>query len=387
MGVELSRSTNSRPEFHQIGQWRFRRPVVWLGHDIKHPIDVWNELPNCPGILINAHQVQRSTLFRERAQEDGLVSALGKRIPTFLDSGGFASQQSGLSKITPSILMSFERQLRPDIVATLDFPLSLQVDRRENHRRWKKTIRNTALLNCEIQNAVLAPVIHALSLTVVGRRKREIDAIIPKPKIVCIGGLVPLVQGIRLNGRFSNLTGMSPTIARWTFIARLILQVRQLYPDTMLHVFGIGSLTTALLLFELGVDSIDSVAWRRKASFHAISLPGLSDRYPKARENCQRLRQPLTSKCHGILEECSCPSCDGKSLRRRLNLLSKCFRARALHNAHVFLGEVASYAQSLERGKSSEFIETRLSGSPVFQRILMEAVLPARDQTLMHGGK
>jgi 7-cyano-7-deazaguanine tRNA-ribosyltransferase len=300
--------------------------------------------------------------------------------PLFFDSGGFKFQrQGGLSTACDEVLTLYEN-LRPDIAAVLDLPLNPLASPRNNSKRWRTTLANTLFMHENNGFFELAPVFHAYNLAQVGRRSAQLREVFPAPRVLCVGSLVPLLKASHIGSYFVRCgDSSSPTMQRWSFVTRLLLSLRRLYPDAMLHVFGAGSLSTMYLLFLMGVDSVDSVAWRVKAGYGAIQLPGITDRNLGAMPSTGRVRRALDKKEYALLEQCRCPVCDGRRVAEQLRLLSS-FTARAIHNAHVFISEVGLMRKAKEGGRLTAFVTERLLRSPLYQSVLHSVVLPERER-------
>ena len=352
--------------------------MLWLGHDVKRPFAVWRHLDDCPGVMVNAYQLLERPWFRGSVLKAGGVhGALGYEGLVFMDSAGYRLQRERDRNVSLTEVLALQRESRPDVAAVLDVPLSPLVSSQVNHRRWRRTVQNTAFMHSNNGNVLLAPVLHAYSIPVIPRRSDELKRIVEKPSVICLGSLVPLLRGSYVGTRFTNSRDKTPlTFQRWRFISRLILSVRRLYPGSTLHVFGAGSLTTMYLLFLLGADSFDSTSWRVKAAYGAIQLPGVPDRFPAPRRNANRVRRKLGAPGREILARCHCPACEGTDMERRVKSLSASFESRAIHNAHVFLSELRLLREASADGIGSDFVRDRLRGSDRFARILEDVVLP-----------
>lgn len=351
-----------------VGTYRLLTPMIWLGHDLKNPYHVWETLPDCPGVLVNASQIADRKWFRKLASASGIHDALHFRGPVFLDSGGFQLQNGGRKNLTIEFVLETQRAVRPDLAAVLDFPLSPRASDDANRRRWSKTVQATELMNTAGTGIQLAPVIHTYSPTAVATRAHQIRQILPASDFWCIGSLVPLLRGSYLGGRFAG--HHQPTcVARWQLIVRLILAMRAAVGESIVHAFGAGSLSTAALLFMAGVDSVDSAAWRIKAAHGAIQLPGLADRFMSPRDSHTRVRKLLTAKCCDLLSACTCPVCSDASLELRIERLRDGFRSRATHNAFVMISEVSRIREAARQGQLQRAVLDLLRPTPLFYEL------------------
>lgn len=370
-----------KPKHVKLGNWEIHTPILWLGHDLSHQVRVWTQLENCPGILMNIYQLLTRPILRGRAVSQGLQAFLHYPGPIFLDSGGFSFQQSGRCNADPIEMMRLYQKLQPQIGAILDVPLHPLASKQNNQERWKLTLHNTALMSNHNSDMIIAPVLHTYDLEIIERRYEELQKIMPNPKVLCIGSLVPLFKGRFVKSQFMNKRSDLPLeIQRWQFITNLVLSIRQLYKNTILHVFGVGSLSTMYLFFLLGVDSVDSVSWRLKAGFGAIQLPGVSDRFLVNRHPTNRARRLLESEDMEVLKECQCPICNGLDLDRRIEYLSKSFNARAVHNAYTFISETDKLREESKRGQLLSYVEKRLQRMRKYSIILREGIIPQMEQ-------
>ncbi len=147
--------------------------------------------------------------------------------------------------------------------------------------------------------------------------------------------------------------------------------VRDEFPRSFLHVFGVGGINTVISLFALGADSVDSVAWRIKAAYGAIQLPGISDRFLSARPGSQRTRKVLGGDEAEVLADCRCPVCsEYDSIGWQKRRLDGSFTARTIHNGWTFLQEVRSFRAALLTGSGAAFLRKRLSSTHYFFRLL-----------------
>jgi queuine/archaeosine tRNA-ribosyltransferase len=370
----------TRESVFEFGKWRVPVPTIWLGHNLTSQVRVWKQLPHCPGILVNASQFFSHPVILARTAKTGLTDLLNFRGPVFLDSGGFQFQQTGKCRTNASDVLEVYKLLKPDIAAALDVPLNPLASSRDNFKRWRATLDNTAfMIRCN-GNIELAPVIHAYSIEQAENRCAQIRKLIAEPRVICLGSMVPLLRASYIGATFFHAKNTdNRTIQRWKFIARLVLRIRHSYPEAMLHVFGAGSLSTMYLLFLLGVDSVDSVSWRVKAGYGAIQLPGMSDRNLTGLPDSNRVRRGLGREERALLAQCLCPICINEKMYRRLQNLNS-FPARAVHNAFVFISEVKLAREALLQGRLIEFVHDRLKYSPQYRNILLSAVIPALER-------
>lgn len=164
------------------------------------------------------------------------------------------------------------------------------------------------------------------------------------------------------------------------FVAEAVKIVRDEFPDSFLHVFGAGSVSTMHFLFSLGVDSVDTVGWRLKAAHGAIQLPGVGDRFVTPNN---KKRKKLSDSDKRLLEKCKCPVCKGLSLEERLQNLDNAikngtFKRRAIHNAWVFNLELNMAKKMIKKRRYLDYILTNISNKAykkVIEHFFVEGIL------------
>ena len=187
------------------------------------------------------------------------------RVPLFIDSGGFAAlfdgsevfQQSGLGHLrvltgdeaevlTPRDVLEFQEE-HADVAFTLDFPIPPKLEKSEAERRQTLTIANAvwAIQNRRRHDLRLFACVQAWDVESASRCAAEL-ARHPFDGFA-IGGLVPRARDLEL-------------------VFSIVAAVHEQIDDRPLHVFGLGKPETTKLLFEQGVDSVDSSAYVKLAA-------------------------------------------------------------------------------------------------------------------------
>lgn len=336
--LEEDKNTNARMGELIINGKKVRTPCFWLGLRVyakPNPLDYFD----LRTILVNAYE-----MLQNIGCQDSIHKLLRTNAVIMMDSGGFQLMKNGNLSINAEDILKIYRRTRPDIGVVLDYPLNPE-NIRERQERWKKTVENTKFMLDNAGDVVLMPVVHGYTLDELIEACRDVKKI-ADPKIVGIGSLVPLIKNI------NRETGIK-------YIKRAITVVRREFPDSFIHVFGIGSTITMHLMFSFGADSVDSMAWRMKAAYGAIQLPGIGDRFisPNGKKRKKLIEEHL-------LEECSCPICVGKTLEERKialsNSIPNAFTNRAIHNAYVFIKEHENFLRSFEEGCLEDFLNKRL---------------------------
>jgi len=227
-------------------------PVTTFGG--KYPLDnlVRPFLPRlASAVMVSYH-------YAKQAKE-------GVGVPMMVDSGGFASlfewaeveEMNGLGVIriksgedeeiiSPDSVLSFQEECA-DVAFTLDLPIPPARAETEGERR----------MALSITNAIWA-----------SRNKRRRDL----PLFACIQGwdaesytrCAKALIGHDFQG--IAIGGLVPRMHDREALEAIVTNVRAVFPDLPLHVFGLGVPHLVKRLFELGVDSVDSSAYVKLAA-------------------------------------------------------------------------------------------------------------------------
>ncbi|MGD1853909.1 MAG: tRNA-guanine transglycosylase [Leptolyngbyaceae cyanobacterium] len=223
------------------------------------------------------------------------------RLPTLVDSGGFAAlfegsrlrQQKGLGvleinrddrteQLHPKTVLEFQEEIA-DVAFTLDFPIPPELDTKEAKRRQRLTIANA---HWALDN----------------RRRRDL------PLYACVqAGDVESARSCAkqyANGGFEGIAigGLVPRARNLELVLGIVRAVREEIGDLPLHVLGLGHPNSLTQLFEAGVDSVDSSSYVRYAA--SGKLWGQSH---------QRIEEPTpTDRLHLAL--CNLATATGKTL-------------------------------------------------------------------------
>jgi len=336
-------------------------PVIWLCQNLRNRVlcSEYDALKNAP-ILISVGDAFLRPTFFDRFFHENLRETLGMCGPIMIDSGGFALLSRN-RRFDIRKLEAVYTRIPGEILVSLDYPPSPCDDYKTKARYRSQTARNLARLACCVSHQRLMPVVHGHDVAELRTSCDLICEIMPSPTQIGVGGLVPLMcSGGSIRGfHYKRTDGTMGDRADW--IADALEIVRNRFPRAMLHVFGIGSATTAIAVLALGADSVDSLAWRRSASFGAILLPGKSERFPTFKEGRLPSRPVLQEEDLQLLQSCLCPICirhDKITGRRRA--LAGCYKRRAVHNAWTLLAEVAGFRAALRSGNVSAFLSSRV---------------------------
>jgi len=349
--IKYSEDTFARLGVLRIKNKKIKTPILWLGQIINGSPKIW-EYFNVKSLIVNACDILNHKKAYMEIKEKGIFNYLGYNKENFLmmDSGGFLFQKKKILNIKPQKILDLYHSSNPDLSVVLDHPLNpnYPLEGVINKNRWKKTYQNSIYMEKNNGSIALMPVLHGYTLKQLKKACKQIKAKIQNLDFIGLGSLVPLL-------RTSNgIKKFSPTARH--YIIDAIKLVRKEFPESFLHVFGIGGATTMHLMFSLGIDSIDSMAWRLKAAHGAIQLPGISDRFLKTTKN----RRMINNKEKAILNKCSCPICKNLKLKDKLIELRDSFESRAIHNAWVFMEEGKKFKNAVLEDKIGNFIKRRL---------------------------
>lgn len=342
------KETNSRLGELIINNKKVETPVFWIGNEINGIPRPW-ELFDVDTVMLNAYEIMSASKLKEM-EDKGIHKYLKHDKLIMMDSGGFLFQKKDNVSINAEAILEIYENVKPDIGVILDHPLDPSKDENTNHKRWLKTLENTDFMVANSSEIALLPVVHGYTSEQLKIACKELKKLVC-PKAIGIGSLVPLI------------TSPNYGVAK-EFVIDAIRIVREEFPHSFLHVFGIGGTTTMHLMFSLGVDSVDSMSWRLKAAYGAIQLPGVGDRFispPKRRKRISEHEQKLLAKC-------LCPICRGKTIKERKenfdNLNPSTYQKRAIHNAYVFKEEEKEFREKLKNGEVNEFVKERLKHTP-----------------------
>ncbi len=323
-------------------------PMLWFSQMVADKKSApWNYF-RVGGVLMNAHDFMQHPHAFKTAQEEKIHGFLGFRGPIMMDSGGFLFMKRKHMDVSAEEIIGFYERAKPNFGVVLDHPLFPTLPKEENERRKSKTLQNTRIMlkNKVTKNPVLVPVIHGYDAGEIRdyvKRLKKIDRF----PIYGIGSLVPAMYNVKGVGGILN-------------VMKVILEVRKQIPRAKLHVFGTGGTLTMHLMYYAGADSLDSSAWRTKAAFGAIQMPGMGDRWVS--KVARKKLYPRLSKEEGKkLENCRCPMCR----RHGMKGLEDDFYARAIHNAWTHQQELKKARKLIHENRYDEYVE-RIMGKTNF---------------------
>lgn len=273
-----------------------------------------------------------------------------------VDSGGFQFQKHPEIKVDIDDIICIQKKTKAEVIAVLDHPLDLSLGKKENEKRLKRTLENTEYYLRRISDEKLLPIIHGYSTKRILRFIRDLkNASGSDIEKAGIGSLVPIMKSYH---SVNNDLLIKPNVSSRKYLVDLVSAVRRELPETFLHVFGVGgSITSMYILFTLGINSVDSVAWRLQAAGGKIALPRIGTR---------KLKKSLKSWARVITREewkeygCRCPVCT----KHKFTDIQNSWLLMAKHNVWTYIKELELIRTAMEEGKFLELAEerTRVTG-------------------------
>ena len=294
----------------------------------------------------------RQKTMREWYQEvNGVYNA-----PLFLDSGGFKLlyktgldlQKFGIEKETEADdIFALQEDFGGEIIASLDYPLPLGLERSEAEKRMNLSLENACrvatLLTAKAQPPFLYVCCHGQSQSDIESYVRQVFdrllGVLPSFGLA-VGSLVPL-RGKQDAAVLERICGVQKAIPE---------SERH---HTPIHAFGVSGELTPILTY-MGVDSFDSTSYIQAAR-------GLS------------YADPLTRTKRKLMEldelTCTCRICREVSLDEMQRTLmeeasykrtstgkykSECYAAIALHNFELEAGLLSRMKDAIEADEALE---------------------------------
>jgi len=314
-----------------------RTPCFWITQGVDGMPKPWDHF-HVDNVMVNAYEILRSPAWTKRVREDGIHKSIGFDGPIMMDSGGFLLLKKKMMVVKLEDIVDLYEKSYTNYCVALDCPVRPSTHFSREREVQKITLGNLSKMMAlrKTNNPYMVPVIHGSSIQsvewFVSRLEKKADF-----DFIGVGSLVPSL--FKLKGALGIRDAIS-----------IIAYIRKRLPEATLHTFGVGSMITMHLMFLLGIDSIDSSAWRTKAAYGAIQLRGVGDRYITSNRRSLVKRKLSKDEKH-MLEDCRCPGCRGDGLRG----LRRSFRLRALHNAWVFQQEVSITRRMIRTGKYENY--------------------------------
>lgn len=314
-------------------------PRIWFAQEAGKRFAPWEHF-KVDGVLMNAYDFMQHPRILKQVQKNGIHRYLNFKGPIIMDSGGFLFMKKKNVPVDAKKIISFYEETKPNFGVALDHPMIPTLTNNEIRKRQFQTLKNTKIMLKEKQtkNPVLIPVVHGFNDKQIQWYVKKLEKI-SKFSFYGIGSLVPSLFNVNGVGGILNVT-------------KIISLVRKRFQNSKLHIFGTGSALTMHLMFYAGADSLDTSAWRTKAAFGAIQMPGMGDRWVT---NTSRKKPypKLSKKERQNLENCKCPACKKFGFKG----LKTEFENRASHNAWVYQKEVEKARKLIKKNQYEQYVE------------------------------
>ncbi len=316
------------------------------------------------GIILNACDILSNPTFHSRLKKNGGLSPLlsnEERINIILDSGGFLFQKREDISVKVEDLIDLIKAAEPCFSYALDHPLDPSL-LMKNWTRLKRTIKNTSIMYNRLEVPII-PIMHGYTINQLEYCATEIKRIYQgDPEIIAVGSIVPL---IRTSGQIHNSYFKHWEInSRRVMAINIIRKVKEMFPESALHLFGIGGTNIMHLMFLL-VDSVDSIGWRRSAANGMVRIFNAGERYISNKNKSVRWNSNMSEEDWVAVSYCGCPVCKvdpGK--------LAYSFAARAIHNAYVYQQEVELARKLINKKRYVEFLSERFQSNRTMNSLL-----------------
>jgi queuine/archaeosine tRNA-ribosyltransferase len=326
-------------------------------------------------LMISATDILERPYLQHAIRSRGIKAHLGVRGPILVDSGGFSSMsvshsRTGIDHV--EALIGLYRTLDADVLAVLDIPPGISDRRHLRASKWRATLANLDRMMSELPDSRLMPVIHGRSLADIDLACSDVLQRIHRPRMIALGGMVPFLRGHMSQERFTYTRENGDAGSSAEFVADAMALCKAAFSTSRLHVFGVGSPTTAIALLALGADSVDSLAWRRTAGYGTIFLSGCAERAVSSRDRIHSTSRPSVSQRERLLlSTCRCPVCaNHRTVRDRLATLSESYVARSVHNVWTLLAEERALRLARTDGTLDRFLSARIHGRHRFASLI-----------------
>ncbi|MCY3411220.1 MAG: hypothetical protein INQ03_06225 [Candidatus Heimdallarchaeota archaeon] len=361
-------------------------PFVWFSISNREEAEFQKQVLDIAkpeGILSSISELGQG---KAKEQRSNLIkNASSNNILLKMDSGGFSFYRENISP-DPVDVIKEQLKYNPNVVIQLDRPIHANLSPQSRIENIEYTINNIDKVSAYIDEKKyrFVPTIHGFSqeelkLSISGIKKSGFD-----PKIISIGSLVPMLTSRYGGGGFRNRA------------FEIIKTVRQNFPEIPIHVLGAGGALTPILM-GLGVNSIDSTGWIKKAAFGCINFKGTSDRFfytDGFKKHAYRTGIFDDPDSRKKWQECSCNMCNHTKqiyhwdtvtrfhMYSRKNLTSQenkdARRLRATHNMSIQLMDIIDARNAIINNKFEEYLQKRLENS-IYRKLaesLFEIIIP-----------
>jgi 7-cyano-7-deazaguanine tRNA-ribosyltransferase len=277
------------------------------------------------GVMVNSSILGRWPK-RNVLLEKGIHGFLRFKGAIFADSGGFSVKSLGW---TQEDLFDFQRRIKPNLVTTLDHPVDLT-------KVWAHRER----MVCSTRNAEM----------VRGKSRADRFVLLASVHGATTDELQNAILRLERLGIFDGYAvGSALTLSSDYFrLMRLVLAARIAAGTKHLHVYGTAGQSLHLLMFFLGVDTVDSQGFLLSAGNGKFFMADGEIYRRKSREKVS----------------CYCRFCRGRSPatmpRERI----------AYHNFEQIQNDLTIAHSAIRKGWYREFLKSRFRALPQHRRAL-----------------
>ena len=230
-------------------------------------------------------------------------------------------------------IIEWYRHLKPDIASALDIPSQKCANKKVKVSRLKWSIKNYKVMR-EVIDTPLYLGVSVFSLDEIKLAHKLINNIVgDTPEYIALGGLVPLMRQFEKNIKLGKI------------ILRTIFEFHKVFPNSYLHVYGLGDHIWYPLIRLVGATSSDYASYVLISAKGKVILPGT---FPKYISNITRIKkdnklvyyrrpkdQTFSKEEIKLLNSCQCPVCKKFSVKE----LESNLEYRLIHNLFVILEE------------------------------------------------
>lgn len=261
----------------------------------------------------------------------------------FIDNGAYTAKRQGV-ELDPDNVLDLQLGLDPEKAIPLDYPLTPKMNEPRMEEAWDDTKENIIYWQESSTLDEVIPTLHAWDRRSLENNLQWLQKY-ADTEMIALGSIVN--DQFDKSGFFGDRTLNTDLI---DMLSTAIKTVRKT-TDFSVHLMGFGSSPITLHLgYYLGIESIDSAGYRRKAAYGKILLPGRGERhigYSHTTFGTGPDRpSSLSSEEWKLLNQCSCEVCSGGNVEQ----LWFDWRARAIHNEHVMKEETRTAEELLSLG-------------------------------------
>lgn len=324
-------------------------PVIypWMKNEVFH----WLEPSKAMVSIASLNKQQRKRTIHKVLKFRGL---------TFLDCGAFQLTHKPLDwnknyQYRERLIRDY-RNLKPEIASALDIPYTFKKKIHFEAIKW--SLKNYVFMRDELDDSILlVPGFCVFSNKAIEFLSKETRTVIGEPKIIALGGLVQVMRTV------------SKAPENGKILLRIVHQFCKAFPESRVHVYGLGEHRWYMLIRLLGASSSDYASYVGISGKGGILLPGLPPKYilkkvsiNKGSKTVYYTRSDdklIRGRDLLLLFQCECPIC------KEVGPISLEFDRdyRIVHNLHVLLTETKIVDQFCEDGDYTglkRFIKQRL---------------------------